>query len=199
MAASPYLTPTEVRSRVARIIDLTDSEYPDAEVARVVAEFEEQLEPYRGVAYTPRTQVDEVRATARTEDLLILTWPLATAITSIVVNGATVASTRYSLRADGSSIVDFTGGLVPGYPATVTYTHGHTAPPETVKRACALYVVRVLQQETAGTSRDVLWQNFDGGSTRYSTPNIDEGRLTGFLEVDRLVNGLPDYRQPTVG
>ena len=34
----------------------------------------------------------------------------------------------------------------------------------------------------------------DAGTTRYSTPDWNRGRPTGFLEVDRLLNSLPIFR-----
>jgi len=45
----------------------------------------------------------------------------------------------------------------------------------------------------------VLSQRDDSGDGHpLLTPNWDEGRPTGFLEVDRLLNSAPDYLGPTV-
>jgi hypothetical protein len=91
---------------------------------------------------------------------------------------------------------------VAGLPAetdavSVTYSHGIDTPAVAV-RACAEYVRAVALAERSGTSRDVIAQSFDGGFTRYSTPDWSRGRPTGFLEVDRLLDTLPDYRVPGV-
>lgn len=75
----------------------------------------------------------------------------------------------------------------------------YASPPETILDACAEYVVSVLRGRSSGTSRDVIAQTFDGGMTRYSTPDWGAGRPTGYLEVDRLLNSLPDYRVPGIG
>ena len=40
----------------------------------------------------------------------------------------------------------------------------------------------------------VIGQSFEGTYTRFSTPDWNAGRPTGYLEVDRLLNSLPDYR-----
>lgn len=74
----------------------------------------------------------------------------------------------------------------------------HATPPATWVRACTEYVISVLRATASGQSRDVIAQTFDGGMTRYSTPDVAAGRPSGFLEVDRLLNSLPDYRLPGV-
>ncbi len=71
-------------------------------------------------------------------------------------------------------------------------------PPETILDACAEYVAAVSRSRSAGSTRDVIAQTFDGGLTRYSTPDWGAGRPTGYLEVDRLLNSLPDYRLPGI-
>lgn len=74
----------------------------------------------------------------------------------------------------------------------------YVTPPETILDACAEYVVSVVRNRSVGTSRDVIAQSFDGGVTRYSTPDWRAGRPTGYLEVDRLLNSMPDYRIPGI-
>lgn len=79
------------------------------------------------------------------------------------------------------------------YPGLVYET-----PPETILRACAEYVTHVVTSQRSGTSRDVIAQSIEGTWTRYGTPDWSAGRPTGWNEVDRLLNSLPDYRCPGV-
>lgn len=74
----------------------------------------------------------------------------------------------------------------------------YTTPPEVILRACAEYVLCVVTSQASGTSRDVIAQSMDGSWTRYSTPDWAAGRPTGWTEVDRLLNSMPDYRVPGV-
>lgn len=75
----------------------------------------------------------------------------------------------------------------------------YTTAPETLKRACAVYVEAVANATRSGTSRDVIAQSMDGSWTRFSTPDWSAGRPSGWTEVDRLLNSLPDYRIPGIG
>lgn len=75
----------------------------------------------------------------------------------------------------------------------VTFTIG--TPPAPVLRACREYVRSCALADQSSVPRDVISQSFgDGGYTRYSTPDWEAGRPTGYLEVDRLLNSLDDYR-----
>ena len=68
------------------------------------------------------------------------------------------------------------------------------ARPAAVLRACRLYVRSCALSDQSSIPRDVLGQSFEGTYTRYSTPDWDAGRPTGYLDVDRLLNTLDDYR-----
>jgi hypothetical protein len=48
--------------------------------------------------------------------------------------------------------------------------------------------------ERTATSRDTLSQSFEGGTTRYSTPDWNAGRPTGFLQIDADLNSERDHR-----
>lgn len=173
-------------------MDLDATTYPDADLDALVSEFEEIAEQYRGVAYVSRTAT-EIHTSHTVSSVLVLRHPKATAVTSITVNGTALDSTLYRLETE-TGIVRYDGVFSNYYPATVVYTHGFAAVPERLQRAAARYVAAVLRSEESGTSRDVLSQSFDGGSTRYATPDAAAGRPTGWLEVDRLLNSLDDYR-----
>lgn len=189
--AVPYLTPDDLKGEptLARLTTVDD----DA-IAGYVAEFEAVAEAYRGVAFTPRDQTDTFAASPPTATLT-LTRPKVRAVTSATLNGAALQSTDY--------LVDRTAGLVllgvplpGGWPLAsieVAYSHGFDAPPPTLLRACRQYVRAVALRDQQAVERDVVAQGFEGGGyTRYATPGPNNP--TGFIEVDRLLNSLPDYR-----
>lgn len=197
MPADPYLTPADIRSRVGSGAATLppDDTAGNALIAEWIAEFEEIAEDYRGVAFTPRTETLTATANNRGAASRLLLRPLVRSVTSLTVAGDVAAPTTYTVSgADG--ILDYTSGFAYGQAITVVYEHGMDAPPQRLKRACHQYVIGVARSENAGTSRDVIAQSFDGGTTRYSTPDKSAGRPTGWLEVDRLLNSLPDYRIP---
>ena len=181
-----YLTAAQVRSRVPALQNTTG--FSDAEIDRLVAEFEEIAERFRGVAFTPRNRTQSFHRPDRT--ILLGTQPLRS-VTSYTVDG--VAGTLADLQID-LAVGKITG---PWYNATtvaVTYSHGLDAPPANLLRACAEYCRAVAFSDRSGQGRDVISQSFDGGVTRYSTPDFARGRPTGYLEVDRLLTSLRDYR-----
>lgn len=180
-----YLTAAEVRDRVRHL----PSDITDDEINSLVAEFEEIAEEYRGVAFTPRSHTETVY---RPSSSVILTrYPLRS-VTSFTVDGD--AGTVADLTLDTNLSTIYGGGWFTATPVVVTYSHGLDAPPEVLLRACAEYVRAVAMADRSGQGRDVIAQSFDGGITRYSSPSWSDGRPTGFLEVDRLLNSLPDYR-----
>jgi len=63
-------------------------------------------------------------------------------------------------------------------------------------RACREYVRASALANQSGVSRDVISQSVEGVSTRFSTPDVDAGRPTGYVDVDRLLSSLTDYRVP---
>mgnify|MGYP007100046968 FL=1 len=190
----PILTAAEVREKAARYMALPDTEYPDSDIDDLVSEFREVFIDYRGVAPTP-TETTEV-VTSRTSKL-ILRWPEVTTLTSVTVNGTELDADTLTLDSS-TGIVTYSGSFSPSYPATVVYVHGLAVVPGILQRATVRYVCAVLKSEASGTGRDVLTQNIDGATTRYSTPDKAAGRPTGWLEVDRLLNSLTDYRVPGI-
>lgn len=187
--ADPYLTPDQIRARIGTYLpDATDPTIED-----VVGEFEELAERYRGVAYVPRDAADTF-VTCRSA--LLLSHTYIREIDTLTADGTTVDVDTLIIDAP-TGYVTPAGPLAA--PIVVTYSHGLDSPPRTILRACAEYVRSVLQVDRAGTTRDVVATSFDGGITRYSTPSWDDGRPTGWLEVDRLLNSMPDHRTPGIG
>lgn len=61
-------------------------------------------------------------------------------------------------------------------------------------RACREYVRASAVATRSNVPRDVISQSVEGLTTRFSTPNKEQGRPTGYIDVDRLLNTLPDRR-----
>lgn len=186
---APYLTAAEVRDRARSL----PSDITDAEIESLVSEFEEIAERYRGVAFTPRSYTETISAPGST--VILTRYPLRS-VTSFTVDGD--AGTVADLTVDAQLGTIYGGGWASATPLVVVYSYGLDEPPAVLLRACTEYVAAVARADRSGQSRDVISQSFDGGFTRYSTPSWGDGRPTGFLEVDRLLNSLPDYRVPGI-
>tara|TARA_R110000822_G_scaffold74154_2_gene178263 strand:+ start:253 stop:834 length:582 start_codon:yes stop_codon:yes gene_type:complete len=186
-----YLTAAQVRSRVPALANVTT--YPSTELERLVLEFTEIAEDYLGVAYEPRTVTAE--QVVRPNQLVKLANPQVRTLTAVTINEtALTAGELADLTVDkvAGTVID---GLWVGSPfALFTYSHGYDAPTEVLLRACSEYVRSVAFADRSGQSRDVIAQSMDGSFTRYSTPDWNRGRPTGFLEVDRLLNSLTEFR-----
>jgi len=182
MAETAYLTAALVRERQPRLGDTSN-----AEIVRLVSEFERIAERYRGVAFTTReaTHVGKPRRG-------VLELPHVQILSIVSVEDSDSNAITFDTddldAARGCMFVNNNGWI------TVEYTHGIASTPEGILSACAAYVMRRVANAASGTSRDVLSQNFDGGTTRYSTPNWDEGRPTGYLDIDAALNAEQDYR-----
>lgn len=193
--ATPYMTVAALRARVPT---LANSKYEDADLAEYIAEFESMVEDYRGVAFTPREATETVDIPAGGATRVVLDRPMVRSITSVTVDAVAVASTVYRLADDGAlEVVDGVSALS-GTSLTVVYQHGYDAPSTTLLRACREYVRIVAVADRSSVPRDIISTSSDGMSTRYSTPDMDHGRVTGYLEVDRLINLQPSHRL-TVG
>jgi hypothetical protein len=180
--------------------------YSDDQLDGYVAEFEGLAESYRGVAFTPRSAVETCTVCSGTSRIL-LNWPKVRSITSVVVDGNTVEASTYRATEAGvlvSSSGFVAGGAFPEAQAVVSYDHGFDAPTASVMpgsvllRACREYVRVVALADRSSVPRDIISTSADGLSTRYSTPDWGAGRPTGYIEIDRLLNTLPDYRTPAI-
>lgn len=187
--ATPYTTAANVRSLVPPLAD--PAVYPDPLLAAYIAEFEGIAENYRGVAFTPRDSTETVRLGS--SGVVLLTWPLVRSVTSVTVDSVLLTVDQYRVGNAGR-LFGLSGEL-----ATVVYSHGFDAPPPGLVRACVQYVRAVALADASNVARDVISQSMDGTTYRYSTPNKAMARPTGFVEVDRLLDSLPDYRIPGIG
>lgn len=177
-APDPYLTAQEVRDRRPKRLKSSD----DAEIVRLVAKFEDIAERYIGQAFREReftytgTPVDGVLRLPYVE------------VTACTLDGTAVAAADLDVAAGTVS----TWGCSR---VTAAGTHGVAAPPEILLGACAVYCERMIAVDNSGQTRDTLSRVFEGGiSERYSTPNWDEGRPTGFLQVDADLDSIRNRR-----
>lgn len=192
----PYLTPAQVRERAPILND--EARYPDVRLAELVAEFEELAERYRGVAFTPRTATETVWIGADWNQhgsfVLVDRTPIRS-VTGFTLDGTAVTPMVETDFRTG--MIRFGAHVGPGS-LGVTYDHGLDVPPPGILRACTIYVRSAALSDQSGTPRDVIGQTFDGGYTRFSTPDWNLGRPTGWLEVDRILNSQEDHRIPGV-
>lgn len=180
---APLLSAAEVKALEPRLVN-----EQDAKINRLVAVFEGIVADYRGVSYRPRRNT--YTGTPR-DGWLELPHVEVTEIVELVdeddneVTHLRLDSQRGRIRVRSLG------------PLSCTYTHGLAEPSDLVAGACAEFVMRRIVADNSGTSRDVLSQNFDGGTTRYSTPDPANGRPTGFLQIDADLN-LERDRRPMV-
>lgn len=178
-----YMTAQQVRDR-ARSEAVSDTEaFSDTEIEDYISDFEDTAERYCGQTFEV---VDEITETFELNQaaLVVVRRPLISVAAFTVED---VASTAYEFdTADkAAGIIRFTSCLTGTL--SVTYSYGQ-ATPTAIKRACVQYVRAVALRDDSDASRDIIQQGYDGGSTRYSTPDWDAGRPTGYLEVDRILN-----------
>jgi hypothetical protein len=184
-------TPAQIREKVAALAD--SSKFQDEDLADFVATFTEIAVDYRGSAFEP-TSTTEVHAPRYSRSYVVLRRPLVTAVTAVDVDGSALDVDDVTLYPDGRLELGVAGDVV-----TVTYTHGYASPPRRVVDACLEYVRAAALARRSEVSRDVIFQSSQGIVTRYSTPDPLNGRPTGWTEVDRLLNNLPDLRLPEIG
>lgn len=187
-----YLTPTQVRTRIPALSNQTT--YTDTELTNLVSEFEEIAERYLLTAFQTRTATAE--QIVRPNKWVQLKNRPVVSVSAFTIDG--VAGTLSELTTDTATGLIYGPAWYGANVLTVTYTYGTATPPETLLRACAEYCRAVAFADRSGQSRDVIAQSFDGSVTRYSTPDWNRGRPTGYLEVDRLLNSLTDYVAPGI-
>lgn len=189
---APYLTAEEAIARLNQL-----SEFDPADIERAIASFEPIAEQYRGEAYRRRSAT--VKRQATQAGSVALPDPLDVTVTAVSVDEVALTAGQLALlHPVGEDCILRGGSWQAGARLVVTYTHGHTAPPALILDAAAQYAFSVLRADRSGTTRDVIATSFDGGFTRYSTPSWKDGRPTGWLEVDRLLNSVSDERIPGI-
>lgn len=181
------------------------AEFPAYRLTQAITEFEDVADRYRGVAFVRRVSVDRYRLTW-SKDYVPFDRAEVRAIRRL--EGPQGVLTPAGVLWDGAGYLTVNAALagVP-YPTVIgsdwdlkaVWEHGlDYGVPETLRRACVEYVRSVVLPEQSGLTRDVIATSSDGFVTRYSTPSWGDGRPTGWIEVDRLLNQLPDYRTPAI-
>ena len=171
--------------------DLTDTnKWSDTVLTDLISEFENIAEMYLGVAFVSRTVTGETHY-LQGQSMLRTYWKEVTAVSSITVTPW--QSTTQTLSASDLQIHRNTGDVFLGScysgVAVISYMHGYATTPAPILRACREYVRSCALRDYSTVGRDVIAQSVDGGgTTRYSTPDWNAGRPTGYIEVDRLLN-----------
>lgn len=184
----PYLTAAEVRTRQPDLQSATA--WPDEMLAELVESFEERIEGDVGFGVAYRVREATVSVTARSGAVVLPHVMVDPASVSIVraTGDVSVPSTHVSGHA----------GVIRSHLAgdgeiTVSYEHGYPKPPVAMLQACSLWVWHEAKaQRTPATNNSYARYNPDaGGIERISSADPDAGRITGWLDVDRLLSGIP--------
>lgn len=176
------LTAAQVRTRT-RSDDIADTEqFTDEDLEAYIAEFQETAERYCGRYFEEVSTTETVEVCGYA---MVLRTPLVS-IDSFDVDGT--ASDSYELDTSGmaSGVLRLTSRV--SGTVEIEYTYGAATPG--IERACVQYVRAAALRDLSDASRDVISQGYDGGQTRYSTPDWAAGRPTGYLEVDRALNSF---------
>lgn len=193
-----YLSATAVKAKAP---ELTTRSVSDADVDALVAEFEELAEDYCGVAFTPRTVTGAV-IWPRRSTLLFFPHSYLRTVTAVSVDGT--AFTSDELTDFTGTDLDLASGIGTRYGwgdrVVVTYTHGLDSPPEAILRACVDFVKAKGLANASSRPKEVIGYTDDSGwSYRLGTPDPDNGRPTGVMEVDAVLQRMRrKYRVPTV-
>lgn len=198
VASDRYATVADVRS-IAALAD--PGEFSAARILAAITEFEDIADTYRGIAYVRRVSVDRVRVEQGCSKLSFDRVMVRQVRAIYNAAGTALPVTSWALNGRGFVNIDsYLAGIAystlgAGYDVTVVWEHGQdTGVPETLRRATVQHVRSTLLNESSGLSRDVIATAEQGFVTRYSTPSWKDGRPTGFTEVDRLLNQIPDRR-----
>lgn len=195
--AAPLITVDALRQAVSDLSSETN--HPDATLAGLVAGFGRLATRARGCAFTT-TETTETIARTTYSDTVLLRWPLAQEITTLTLDDVALTGTQY-LNAE-AGILRYVPGIGAGE-LVITYTHGFETPPEEIVRACRLYVWREAMADknpNTGNTFSTTMQGPDGFpfTERQSTPDWSANRFTGWMDVDKILNQLDDYRTPGV-
>jgi hypothetical protein len=193
----PYLTLTELRS----LPNLDNAaKFTNAELAAALDWFETLFEDYTGVAWVPRTAVDERHY--GTGGLLILDHLKPRTITAVRTYSDATTTTAYTageladLHIEPSGVIrrNTLGWFSSGYGlVAVDYTHGYDAPPHDVVEAAKTAVrAHLLDDYQANRQYAVSTQD---GIIRTSQPGPDQP--FGLPEVDAVANRR-NHRCPSV-
>lgn len=197
--AAPYLSVDALRQAMPDL--RSETNFPDETLTGLIAGFARLAERARGCAFTVREATETVYVDRRATGVM-LKWPFVREVTTFTLDGDDLTATKH-LNAD-AGILLYPAGIGCG-DLVVSYTHGITeTPPLEVIRACRLYVWREAMADknpNTGNAYSTTTQGQDGYAftERQSTPDWSANRFTGWLDVDKILNQLDDYRTPGIG
>lgn len=194
VAGRRYVSAAEVRA-VNGMSSTT--KYPTSRILEAIRQVETIVEDVVGIAFVPRFARE--RLCGDGSRWLILNRRKVSELLSVTIDGT--AQSLTDLDVEGRRLVHKTSsfsGTGDGAPNVILeYVHGLSAPPADLRRQALRYVVQKLLIEESPMSNNVVSQNIEGVTTRYSTPNPDLGRWTGDLEFDAVLGRLRKrYRVP---
>lgn len=208
-----YVTLSELRA-LPGLADTTA--YPNDTLIELRREFEDIAERYCRVAFVPRFARQRVVGNGRTS-LLLPSLPNGVvpvlrrnldgtpAIYTASATDTTGTVTAFTLT--NWSVTDFGQIVTDGDTLTLStygaanivfeYEHGLDSPPGQIVKAGKDYIAAKAIENAQRIGRDVLSRTDPSGFTeRWSTPDWDANRPTGYLDVDRALNSIG--RIPTV-
>jgi hypothetical protein len=190
--ADPYLTAEQVRDAYPQ--DLPESLYADQVLEDLVAEFEEWIERYRGVAFTPRVRT--VTVTPRRRRLQLRDLEVRS-VSALSIDGVAVATPNAGtiIHSGLGDLIELASDWATGE-TTLTYSYGLDGPSPLVLSACKLWVRREAEaRRNPDPGNAIVVNNTELGIvSRESTADWSKGRPSGWLDVDRLANLIPDRR-----
>lgn len=194
---APYLTAADLTGSGGVLDNTTD--FPEATLTALVAEFEELAERYRGRAYRPREAVVTVAGT--TSKTILLNYVDVSAVTAATIDGDAIDEEAVTVWPDGR-LVRSAGWGDADSQVVVTITHGADEPPPAVLRACREFVRAKATAARGNLPRDIPRQ-ITTENAGYIPPlpaaNWSAGSPTGIKVVDDALNSVPDARIPGVG
>jgi hypothetical protein len=179
-----YATLPEIRAE-PQIAD--PRQYPTALVAAIRDEVETYVEDYLGYALVPRYELERLEGRGRSE--LLLRWPVPRALRSVSVDGTELDPADCELLEYGAVVHPggFAGTATRARNVTVGYEHGLSVPPGPIRREVLREIRSRLAARSTVIPSQAIWQQMDGVTVRYSTPDVAAGRPTGSLQLDAVL------------
>lgn len=178
-----------LKHRYPKALDRTD----DSEIERLIDEFTEIAERYRGCTFEPTSTTVTLRGSGACQ--LVVPFSMVTSVDAITIDGVAQNVGDVTLWPEG--VLEWSTTWPSGDAITVTVTHGYTTPPDVLVTACGEYVRSEAPFLRTNAPRNTISYTDDSGfSYRESTPDFGAGRPTGWIAVDRRLNQLPDMRVP---
>jgi hypothetical protein len=185
-----YVTVAELRV----LPNLTDpAKFSDAELAAATDWFETTFEDYTGVAWVPRTVVDERHHLTSAAPTLMLNHLKIRAVSAVRVYSDAATSVAFTadeladLRLNPGGVLSrgSLGSFTSGYGlVAVDYTHGYDAPPADVVEAAKVAIRDHLIVDYQANRQFAV--STEAGIIRTSQPG--EERPFGIPEVDAVAN-----------